>query len=133
MSNIGVVVNLPGLLFNPSAIFSLYFQKISSLYALSTCKTDFLFPSFRAYKSSVTPLEHPVSYDVIQSYFKFMVSEVGIPVGISKVGLHCMRRGGVTHAVRNGAVHSVVQKCMHVKSLQMVPFYASLGPAKLAF
>ena len=90
-----------------------------------------IFFSLLSFKSSVTPLERPVSYDVIQTYFKFMVSEVGIPVGISKMGLHCMRKGGVTQAVRNGAVHSVVQKCMRVKSLQMVPFYASLGPADL--
>ena len=132
-SNLGVVVNLPGLKFNPSDIFSLYFEKISYLYSLSELSSDFLFPSFRSSKlHGVIPLDHPVSYSVISSKFKFLVKQVNIPVGMSKVGLHCMRRGGVTHAVRAGAPHSVVQKAMRVKSQSMVGYYATLRASELS-
>ena len=55
-----------------------------------------------------------------------------IQVGLSKVGLQCMRRGGVTHAVRTGAPHEVVQKDMRVKSKSMVPYYATLKGKDLA-
>ena len=132
-SNLGVVVNLPGLKFNPSDVFSLYFEKISYLYSLSELSSDFLFPSFRSSKlHGVIPLDHPVSYSVISSKFKFLVKQVDIPVGMSKVGLHCMRRGGVTHAVRAGAPHSVVQKAMRVKSQSMVGYYATLRASELS-
>ena len=132
-SNLGVVVNLPGLKFNPSDIFSLYFEKISYLYSHSELSSDFLFPSFRSSKlHGVVPLDHPVSYSVISNKFKFLVKQVNIPVGMSKVGLHCMRRGGVTHAVRAGAPHSVVQKAMRVKSQSMVGYYATLRASELS-
>ena len=48
-------------------------------------------------------------------------------------------RDGVPLAVRAGAPHSVVQKCMRVRSQEMVGFYATLSSkelssaAKLAF
>ena len=84
-------------------------------------------------------MDKPVSYEVILKQFKLSVSEAKVEVGLSKVGLHCMRRGGVTHAVRAGAPHSVVKKCMHVKFDGMVGYYATLTgneldeASKLAF
>ena len=54
------------------------------------------------------------------------MAESNIEIGLSKVGLHCMRRGGVTHVVRAGVPHTVVQKCMRVKSKVMVSYYATL-------
>ena len=111
----------------------MYFEKISYLYSLSELSSDFLFPSFRSSKlHGVIPLDHPVSYSVISSKFKFLVKQVNIPVGMSKVGLHCMRRDGVTHAVRAGAPHSVVQKAMRVKSQSMVGYYATLRASELS-
>ena len=77
-------------------------------------------------------LDRPVSYSVLQNKFKSAVADSNIEIGLSKVGLHCMRRGGVTHAVRAGAPHSVVQKCMRVKSKVMVGYYASLKGKDLA-
>ena len=132
-SNIGVVVDLPGLKFNPSEIFSLYLDKISYIYSLSDISSDFLFPSF-CFSSSrgLIPLAKPVSYSNISSQFKTLVKKAEIPVGLSKVGLHCMRRGGVTHAVRAGAPHSVVQKAMRVRSEEMVGYYATLKSDELA-
>ena len=46
-----------------------------------------------------------MSYNVLLKQFKLAVVEAKVDVGLSKVGLHCMRRGGVTHAVRAGAPH----------------------------
>ena len=132
-SNIGVVVDLPGLKFNPAEILSLYIEKMSYLYTLSDTSSDLLFPSFHSSSSRVlTPLVKPVSYSNICSKFKSLVKKVGIPVGLNKVGLHCMRRGGVTHAVRAGAPHSVVQKAMRVQTEGMVGYYATLQPSDLA-
>lgn len=132
-SNIEVVVDLSGLKFNPSEIFSLYLDKISYIYSLSDISSDFLFPSFRSSSShGLIPLAKPVSYLNISSQFKTLVKKAEIPVGLSKVGLHCMRRGGVTHAVRAGAPHSVVQKAMRVRSEEMVGYYATLKSDELA-
>jgi hypothetical protein len=49
-----------------------------------------------------------------------------------------MRRGGVTHAVRAGAPHPIVQKCMRVKSVALVGYKTLRGEdlekaTKLAF
>ena len=41
-------------------------------------------------------------------------------------------RGGVTLAVRAGAPHSVVQKCMRVRSQEMVGYYATLSTKELS-
>ena len=84
-------------------------------------------------------LDKPASYQTFLKAFKLAVKSANIQVGLSKVGLHSLRRGGVTHAVRAGAPHDIVQKCMRVKSASMVAYYASLtgkelhSAAKLAF
>ena len=59
------------------------------------------------------------------------MQECKIQVGLSKVGLHSLRRGGVTYAVQEGAPHSVVAKCMRVKSEAMVGYYATLTSKEL--
>ena len=76
-------------------------------------------------------MDKPVSYEVILKQFKLSVSEAKVEVGLSKVGLHCMRRGGVTHAVRAGAPHSAVKKCMRVKLDVMVGYYETLSGTEL--
>ena len=76
-------------------------------------------------------MDKPVSYEVILKQFKLSVSEAKVEVGLSKVGLHCMRRGGVTNAVKAGAPHSVVKKCMRVKPDVMVGYYATLSCTEL--
>ena len=60
------------------------------------------------------------------------MADCNIQIGVSKVGLHCMRRERVTHAVRAGAPHEVVQKAMRVKSKSMVSYYATLQGKDLA-
>ena len=138
-SNIGVVSNLPGLMFNPSRVFSLYLDRVALLHANSDTPSDLLFPSCRFSGLVEHSLDKPVSYNVLLKQFKLSVVEAKVDVGLSKVGLHCMRRGGVTHAVRAGAPHSIVQKCMRVKSGGMVGYYATLSgedlnkATKLAF
>ena len=101
-NNIGVVSNLPGLVFNPSRVLSLYIDKVFFLHANSDSPSDFLFPACRYSGHVEHSLDKPVSYDVILKQFKLSVSEAKVEVGLSKVGLHCKRRGGVTHAVRAG-------------------------------
>ena len=76
-------------------------------------------------------MDKPVPYSVLLKKFKFCVKECEIQVGLSKVGLHSLRRGGVTYAVRAGAPHSVVAKCMRVKSEAMVGYYATLSSKEL--
>jgi hypothetical protein len=138
-SNIGVVSNLPGLLFNPSRVVSIYIDKVAFLHANSDSPSDYLLPACRYFGRVEHSLDKPVSYEVILKQFKLSVSEAKVEVGLSKVGLHCMRRGGVTHAVRAGAPHPVVKKCMRVKSDGMVGYYATLSgnelneASKLAF
>ena len=138
-SNIGVVSNLPGLKFNPSEILSVYLDKIAFVHANSDSTSDFLFPSLRTAGKVLTTLDRPASYQTFLKAFQLAVKSANIDVGLSKVGLHSLRRGGVTHAVRAGAPHSVVQKCMRVKTPGMVAYYASLkgedlnSAAKMAF
>ena len=124
-SNIGVVSNLPRISFNPARVFSIYLDRIASLHANSDHSSDLLFPSCRVTKTLEASLDRPVSYALLQKQFTSAVADCNIQVGLSKVCLHCMRRGGVTHAVRAGAPHEVVQKAMRVKS-NMVGYYATL-------
>ena len=91
-------------------MFSIYLDRVASLHARSNHSSDLLFPSCRNLKFVEISLDRPVSYSVMQNKFKSAVADSNIEIGLSKVGLHCMRRGGVTHAVRAGAPHSVVQK-----------------------
>ena len=72
-----------------------------------------------------------VSYSNLLKKFKFCVKECKIKVGLSKVGLHSLRRGGGTYAVRAGAPHPVVAKCMRVKGEAMVGYYATLTSKEL--
>ena len=65
-----------------------------------------------------------------QKQFSSAVADCNIQVGLSKVGLHCMRWGGDTQAVRAGVPHEVVQK--GVKSKSMVGYYATLQGKDLA-
>ncbi len=138
-SNIGIVSNLPGLKFNPSEIFSIYLDKIAFLHSTSDSSSDFLFPSLRTVGGVTSTLDKPASYQTFLKAFKLAVKSANIQVGLSKVGLHSLRRGGVTHAIRAGAPHETVQKCMRVKTLGMVAYYATLtgkelhSAAKLAF
>ena len=125
-SHLGVVSNLPGLMFNPARVFSLYLDKVALLHSNSDSSSDLLFPSCKYSGKVQHTLDKPVSYNVLLKQFKISVVEAKIEVGLSKVGLHCMRRGGGTHAVRAGAPHSIVQKCMRVKFEAMVGYYATL-------
>ena len=93
-SNIGVVSNLPGLLFNPSRVFSLYLDRVALLNANSDTPSDLLFPSCRFSGRVEHSLDKPVSYNVLLKQFKLAVVEAKVDVGLSKVGLHCMHRGG---------------------------------------
>ena len=52
-----------------------------------------------------------------------IVNATDIPIGLSKVGLHCFRRGSVTKSVCSGANLDVVRKAMH----KNVNHYARLG------
>ena len=126
-SNIGVVSNLPRLKFNPAKLFSLYLDKVALIHSKSNSPSDYLFPSLRKSRSVLHSLDKPVSYSVLLKQFKFCVKECNI-----EVGLHSLRRGGVTHAVRAGAPHSVVQKCMRVKAETMVGYYATLTSKELS-
>ena len=130
-SHIGVLSNLPRLKFNPAKIFSLYLDRVALMHAKSNTKSDFLFPSIRKSVSVLHTLDKPVSYSNLLKKFKFCVKECKIQVGLSKVGLHSLRRGGVTYAVRAGAPHPVVAKCMRVKGEAMVGYYATLTSKEL--
>ena len=77
-------------------------------------------------------LDKPVSYEVLLKQFKLSVKDSVLDVGLSKLGLHSLCRGGVTHAVRAGAPHSVVKKCMRVRGEGMVGYYATLSSKELA-
>ena len=138
-NHIGVVSNLPDLDFNPAEILSVYLDRIVFLHSNSDSPSDYLFPSFSVQGSVLSSLDKPVLYDTLLKNFKAAVKDANIDVGLFKVGLHSLRRGGVTHAVRAGAPHEVVQKCMRVRSQEMVVYYATLSTkelssaAKLAF
>ena len=67
-----------------------------------------------------------------QKQFSSAVADCNIQVGLSKVGLHCMRWGGDTQAVRAGAPKEVVQKAMRVKSKSIVGYYATIQGKDLA-
>ena len=94
VSHLGVVSNLPGLLFNPARVFSLYLDKVALLHSNSDSSSDLLFPSCKYSGKVQHTLDKPVSYNVLLKQFKLSVVEAKIDVGLSKVGLHCMRRGG---------------------------------------
>jgi hypothetical protein len=79
-----------------------------------------------------TSLPKPISYNEIKKQFTVAVTESNINVGFNKIGLHCMRRGSVTSAVRAGADHDVVMKAMRVKSRSNVGYYATLQGSDLA-
>ena len=131
-SHIGVVSNLPYLSFNPTRVFSIYLDRIASVHANSDHSSDLLFPSCQVTKTLEASLDKPVSYSVLQKQFSSAVADCNIHIGVSQKGLHCMRRGRVTHAVRAGAPHEVVQKAMRVKSKSMVGYYATLQGKDLA-
>jgi hypothetical protein len=82
-------------------------------------------------KTLEASLDRPVSYPVLQKQFTSAVADSNIQVGLSKVGLHCMRQGGITYVVRSGAPHEVVQKAMRVKT-NMVGYYATVKGEDLA-
>ena len=93
-SHIGVVSNLPGLTFNLSRVLSLYINRVAFLHANSDSPSDYLFPACRYSGRVEHSLDKPVSYNnVILKQFKLLVLEATVDVGLSKVGLHCMRRG----------------------------------------
>ena len=92
--HIGVLSNLPRLKFNPAKIFSLYLDKLAIIHSNSHSPSNYLFPSLRNSRSILHSLDKPVSYSLLLSKFKFCVKEVGLPIGLSKVGLHSLRRGG---------------------------------------
>ena len=107
--NIGVLSNLPRVKFNPAKIFSLYLDRLAIIHSNSHSPSDFLFPSLRNSRSVLYSLDKPVSYYLLLKKFKFCVKEVGLPVGLSKVGLHSHRRGGrgvVRKAGRGGQLTS---------------------------
>ena len=113
-SHIGVVTDLPLLEFNPAKIFSIYLDRVALLHANYSHSSNLLFPSFRVVLGNEVSLSHPVSYDNLRKEFKLCVTTCGLEIGLNKIGLHCLRRGSVTHAVRAGAVHDNVQKAMRV-------------------
>jgi hypothetical protein len=92
-SHIGVLSNLPRLKYNPAKIFSLYLDQVALIHEKSNTPSDFLFPSLRKSRSVLHSLDKPVSYSVLLKKFKFCVQQCKIPVGLSKVGLHSLRRG----------------------------------------
>ena len=88
------------------------------MHANSDHSSYLLFPSCKVTKT--------VSYAVLQKQFTSAVAD-SIQVGLSKVGFHCMRRGGARTlcVLRAGAPHEVVQKAM-------VGYYATLKGEDLA-
>ena len=131
-SHIGIVSNLPNLAFNPSRIFSIYLDRVALLHSQSDHSGNLLFPVCKVVKSVETSLPKPISYNVIKKQFTVAVTESNINVGFNKIGLHCMRRGSVTSAVRAGADHDVVMKAMRVKSRSNVGYYVTLQGSDLA-
>ena len=134
-----MVSNLDKLIFNPAHIFSIYLDRVAYLHANANHSSDILFPSCRVFAGSESSLNKPVSYSNMRTQFQSAVSACKVEVGLNKVGLHCLRRGGVTHAVRAGADHDTVQKAMCVKSRSIIGYYATLKSddlskvSKLAF
>ena len=53
--------------------------------------------------------------------------ETDIPIGFSKVSLHCCRRDCVTKSECLGADVDVVRKAMRVKTVENIHQYASLS------
>jgi integrase len=119
-SHIGVVSDLPLLDFNPARIFSIYLDRVALLHSNASHNCDLLFFSCRVSFRNELSLDRPVSYSNLKTEFKLSVAACELEVGLNKVGLHCLRRGGVTHAVRAGANHDVVQKAMRVKTRSIV-------------
>jgi integrase len=131
-SHIGIVSNLTNLAFNPSRIFSIYLDRVALLHSKSDHSGNLLFPICKVVKSVETSLPKPISYNEIKKQFTVAVTESNINVGFNKIGLHCMRRGSVTSAVRAGADHDIVMKAMRVKSRSNVGYYATLQGSDLA-
>ena len=99
---------MPRLKYNPANNFSLYLDKVALVHEKSDTPSDFLFPFLRKSRFVLHSLDKLVSCSVLLKEFKFFVQQCEIQVGLSKVGLHSLRRGGgVTYAVRAGAPHSV--------------------------
>ena len=86
----------------------MYLERIALVHANSDSSSDFLFPSLRSVGRVLTTLDKPISYNYLLKQFKTAVKDADINVGLSKIGLHSLRREGVTHAVRAGAPPSVV-------------------------
>ena len=105
---------------------------VALLHSRSNHPGNLLFPACKLVKSLETSLFKPISYNVIKKQFTAEVTKSTINVGLNKIGLHCMRRGSVTSAVRAGADHNVVAKSMRVKSRSNVAYYASLKGSDLA-
>ena len=124
-SHLGVVSNLPGLLFNPARVFSLYFDRVALLHSKSDTPSDLLFPFCRYFSKVEHSLDKPVSYMSCLSISNFLLMKQRL-MWVCPGWLHCMRRGGVTHAVRAGAPHPIVQKYMRVKFGAMVGYYEIL-------
>ena len=91
-SHLGVVSKLPGLML--LGFFSLYLDKVALLHSNSDSSSDLLFPSCKYSGKVQHTLDKPVSYNVLLKQFKLSVVEAKIEVGLSKVGLHCMIKGG---------------------------------------
>ena len=60
----------------------------------SDSSSDFLFPSLRTVGKVLTTLDKPAAYQTFLKDFKLAVKSADINVGLSKVGLHSLRRGG---------------------------------------
>ena len=101
--------NQPKLKFNPSFILSVFLERVSYLYCQSQIYGDFLFPSCIFKGKPLNVINSTISYDSLLKHFKTRVHAAHIPIGLSKVGLHCLRRGRVTKSVCSGASVDVVR------------------------
>jgi hypothetical protein len=116
---------LPGLLFNPARFFSLYLDRVALLHSKSDTPSDLLFPFCRYFSKVEHSLDKPVSYMSCLSISNFLLMKQRL-MWVCPGWLHCMRRGGVTHAVRAWAPHPIVQKYMRVKFGALVGYHKIL-------
>ena len=106
--------------FNPSNIFSIYFDKVAFLQSQSNCASNFLFPNIRVVKGKIFTLNSPITYDNMLKMLKREASLAHLPFSNFKLGLHSFRRGPVTQSVNSGTDPFLVKKLMRVQSLSMV-------------
>ena len=110
--------------FNPSYIFSLYYDIVAMLQSHSNCNTNYLFPNSRVLKDKTITLNTPISYSNMLKMLKREASMAHLPFSNFKLGMHSFWRGPVTQAVNSGTDALIIKKLMRVQTLGMVDHYS---------